>query len=71
MQEEVEDKYWFGFRQTHPKPPGRAIACGPYKSYEEAKLEREKAKAWDCSVSIPFVAKTKEDADEKAEKRTP
>jgi len=59
-------KYWFGFRQTIPRPPGQAIACGPYSTYEEAKIEREKAKAWDCEVSIPYSAETKEDAEKKA-----
>jgi hypothetical protein len=70
MSPENKAKYWFGFRQTHPQPPGRAVACGPYNSYEEAKLEREKAKAWDCSVSVPFTAMTKEEAEEKAEQWT-
>lgn len=63
-------KYWYGFRQTHPAPPGRAVACGPYSSWEEAKLHRERAKAWDCSVSIPFAAETKEEADKRAEETT-
>jgi hypothetical protein len=68
MSQETEGKYWFGFRQTYPQPPGKGISCGPYNSYGEAKLERAKAKAWDCSVSVPFFAKTREEAEEKAEK---
>jgi hypothetical protein len=60
------EKWWFGFRQTSPKPPGQAIACGPFGSYDEAKGERERSKAWDCEVSIPYSATSKEEADEKA-----
>jgi len=63
-----DTKYWFGFRQTSPSPPGHAIACGPYSTYDEAKIERQKAKAWDCEVSVPFTALTKEEAYEKAKK---
>jgi len=55
-----QEHYWFGFKQTTPL--GQAIACGPYSSYEQAKAERERAKAWDCDVSTPFVAQTKEEA---------
>ena len=65
-----ESKYWFGFRQTIPNPPGKAIACGPYNSREEANRERQKSKAWDSSVSAVFVAETKEEAEKKAEERT-
>lgn len=61
-------KYWFGFRQTTPHPPGQVIACGPYTSYEQAKLERERSKAWDCEVSIPFTATTPQEADETAKR---
>jgi hypothetical protein len=61
-----EEKWWFGFRQTSPKPPGQAIACGPYESYEKAKAERQKSKAWDCEVSIPYSADSKDEAEEKA-----
>jgi len=63
-----EEKYWFGFRQTSPSPPGQAIACGPFSSYEQARIERKRAKAWDCEVSIPFQASTKEQADKEAKK---
>ena len=65
-----EGRYWFGFRQTIPSPPGKDIACGPYNSREEANREREKSKAWDCRVSIVFVADTKEEAEKKAEEWT-
>jgi hypothetical protein len=70
MLENLKGKYWFGFRQTYPTPPGSVVVCGPYDSYEEAKIEREKAKAWDCSVSIPFTANSKEEAFKIAEKWT-
>ncbi len=33
--------------------------------------EREKAKAWDCEVSIPFLATTKDEAAEQAKKHMP
>jgi hypothetical protein len=61
-----EGKWWFGFRQTSPKPLGQAIACGPYESYEKAKVEREKSKAWDCGVSILYSDSSKEEAVERA-----
>lgn len=61
-----EGKWWFGFRQTSPKPLGQAIACGPYESYKKAKVERQNSKAWDCEVSIPYSASSKEEAEEKA-----
>ena len=60
------DKWWFGFRQTTPKPPGQAIARGPYESYEKAKDERERSKAWDCEVSVPYSASSQEEAEGKA-----
>lgn len=63
-----QDEFWFGFRQTSPPPPGQAIACGPFSSYEQAKIERERSKAWDCEVSTPFQASTKDEADKKATK---
>ncbi len=37
-------KYWFGFKQISPKPPGKAIACGPYSTYQEAKMRGKKLK---------------------------
>jgi|WetSurMetagenome_2_1015567.scaffolds.fasta_scaffold757946_1 hypothetical protein len=59
-------KYWFGFKQISPKPPGKAIASGPYSTFQEAKNEREKAKAWDCELSAPYSAVNNEEAEEKA-----
>lgn len=55
--------YWFGSRVKG----GSAIAEGPYKTHEEVSRHREMAKAPDVEVSIWFVAKTKEEAQEKAE----
>lgn len=63
-----EKKYWFGFKQTLPKPPGHAIVCGPYNSRDEAMRERENSKAWDCEVSIPFIAASKQEAEEIAKR---
>jgi len=60
--ETFEPQYWFGFR-VHG---GQAIPCGPYRTREEALSERQRAKAADCSLSPPFVATTKEEAEERA-----
>ena len=59
-------QYWFGFKQTLPYPAGDAVEYGPYGTREEAMRKREAAKAWDCSVSIPFAADSVEEAREKA-----
>jgi len=60
-------KYWFGFRQVIPKPPGKWILCGPY-SYEEAIKEREKEnKAWDAEVTEVFFANDEKEAQERLE----
>lgn len=67
MSEDSGDKWWFGFRHTHPKPPGRAIAYGPYDSYDEAMREREmQSRKWDCQVSLPFTAKSQDEANKRA-----
>lgn len=63
-------QYWFGFRQILPKPPGKAVQCGPYRSYDEAIKERQRMKAWDASVSVPFTADTAEEAIVRAEELT-
>jgi hypothetical protein len=67
----MEDKrgWYFAFRQTSPKPPGQWIACGPYNSYEKASEERSQSKAWDCEVSVPYAAASKEEAEEIAKKQ--
>ncbi|MBA4417770.1 MAG: hypothetical protein C0392_07655 [Syntrophus sp. (in: bacteria)] len=66
-----ETIYWFGFRQTVPRPPAKAVPCGPYDSREKANRERESSKAWDCNVSTVFIAETREEAEKKAEELTP
>jgi len=64
MTENIENISWyFAFRQTSPCPPGQWIACGPYDSYEKALEERSRAKAWDCEVSVPYSAVSKEVAE--------
>ena len=58
-----DKKFWYyGFRQTIPAPPGTAIACGPFESYEKARFNCENSKAWDCELSIPFSAADPEEA---------
>jgi hypothetical protein len=61
--------WYFAFRQTSPTPPGQWIACGPYDSYEQASEERRRAKNWDCEVSVPFSAASKEEAEGIAKKQ--
>lgn len=60
------EKWWFGFCQTLPEPPSIAIAVGLFAWYKEAKAERDRTEAWDCAVSIPYSASSKEEAEEKA-----
>jgi hypothetical protein len=62
----ANQKYWLGFR-VHG---GRVTAMGPYGSREEAMAERERAKAPDCTVGIPFLAPDKTTADKDAHKYT-
>jgi hypothetical protein len=70
MSESEHSDYWFGFRQISPKPPGRAVPCGPYHSREDAMRERERMKAWDAAVSVPFTAQSEEEAMVRAEELT-
>ena len=63
-------KYWFGCRQISPEPPDEAIACGPYDTKEEALRERDRARKWNCRVTIVFTAETEEEAGKKAEEWT-
>jgi hypothetical protein len=41
----------------------KAIACGLYKSREEADKKRQKLKAWDCHASNVFNPEPKEEAE--------
>lgn len=61
-----KQKYWFGFRQTLPPPPGNVVPCGPFDTREIAIAKREDAEAWDCQLSAPFPAASKEEAREMA-----
>lgn len=54
--------FWYGFRQTRPSPVGGIVICGPFKTYDEAKRDRENSKDWDCQVGIPFNASSKDEA---------
>lgn len=56
----VEQKYYFGFRVL--RPTGRWVVCGPYATNDQAKGERERAKAVDAQVTVPFLASSKEEA---------
>jgi len=62
---QTDPQWYFAFRQIVPHPPGHWVPCGPYSSYEETKMEREKSKAFDAEVSVPFVANNIEDARKK------
>lgn len=53
-------KYYFGFRVINPT--GSWVVYGPFQTNDEAKREREKAKAIDARVTTPFLAESKEDA---------
>ncbi len=49
-------KFYFGFKQTKPAPPGVWVLCGPFDTYDEAMSDRQNSLAWDCELSIPFYA---------------
>jgi hypothetical protein len=61
-------KYWYGFRQLIPKPPGQAIACGPFDTYASAEKDRARSEAWDCTLSHVYSAASKDEAEELARK---
>jgi len=58
-----EMKYYFGFRQTSPAPPGQWVICGPYETRDEAISARQNSRAWDCQITVPFVASSEEEAE--------
>jgi len=65
----IESKlWWFGFRQVIPRPSGRWVACGPYRSHREAMEARDRAKAIDAELSTPFKASSKIEAQDKADR---
>lgn len=55
-----EMKYYFGFRVINPT--GSWVVQGPFDTNEQVKAARERAKASDAQVTIPIVAKSKEEA---------
>jgi hypothetical protein len=61
------EKWWFGFRQVLPAPPGRWVGSGPHDSYSKALAASERAKQRDCEISAPFQAETQAEADKKAQ----
>ena len=60
-------KFYFCFRQSFPQPPGAWVLQGPYDTYDQAKDARQRAKAWDADVGIPFSASCKTEAQEKCD----
>ncbi|NTE33167.1 hypothetical protein [Agrobacterium tumefaciens] len=55
--------YYFACRVT--RPFGRWVVEGPYE-YDDAKRERERAKAPDMQVQNVFSAASRQEAEEKA-----
>jgi hypothetical protein len=55
-----ELKYYFGFRVINPA--GSWVVCGPYATNDQAMAARERAKASDAHVTIPFEARSKDEA---------
>lgn len=64
------ESYWLGFRQTEPKPAGKVVLLGPFANHETAITERNRSKAWDCSISAPFLALNRTEALTKADMLT-
>jgi hypothetical protein len=60
--------WWFAFRQSMPLPPRMGIAIGPFESHREAVEQRQRSKAWDCDVSEPFQAGSKQEAELRAQR---
>jgi hypothetical protein len=69
MTDNEANQYWFYFRINEPNC--KRVLFGGYASHDEAMKEREKAKYWHTShreyVSTVFVAKSKEEAEKRAE----
>ena len=55
-----EWKYYFGFRALDPV--GSWVVQGPYDTRDQAKVARERAKAWDAHITAPFMARSKDEA---------
>jgi hypothetical protein len=58
-------KYYYGFRQTIPRPAGQWVLCGPFDTYDGVKADRAKSKQWDCELSPWFAADSDEEAQAK------
>lgn len=56
-----DNKWFFCFRVFS----GSWVVEGPYDTYDRAKAERESAKAPDAHVTVPFAARSKEEAQAK------
>lgn len=66
MTEDV--RYYYGFRQTTPKPPGQWVLCGGKSNYDEAKAEYNNSKAWDCELSPLIGYQSREEAQSHIDK---
>ena len=64
-EQQTEWKYYFGFRVRNPT--GSWVVQGPYDTNDQAKAARESAKAWDAQVTVPFVARSKDEALQKCD----
>lgn len=58
-----DNQYYFKWRLRNPT--GEWVVCGPFGNYDQAKREREKSKAVDVEVTIPFLASSKEEAQKR------
>lgn len=61
-------KYYYGFRQTFPRPPGRWVSCGPFDTYDLAMSDRRRSKQWDCELTEVFEAASQQDAQGRLER---
>lgn len=55
-------RYYYGFRQTTPKPPTQWILCGGERSHDEMKAEHANSNVWDCELSPLFASPSREEA---------
>jgi hypothetical protein len=64
MADMADVKFFYKFRQTSPTPAGRWVVCGPFDTREAAEIDRRRSKAWDCELTTPFAAISKEVAED-------
>ena len=59
--------YWYGYRvvELDGTNPGRKCLSGPFSTYDNAKLDKEKYRARDMEHTAIFSAESKESADSK------